>query len=120
MQNYSAEDTIAVEPTQLLESIANELESLRDYTGINAPVGLLELHGALLLFALNGNAELIPTVRFPVGSHRLLQARIAWAARRQAGVGRGEAAALSAVERSAARIERLIHLIDPELRVRAA
>jgi hypothetical protein len=109
-----------LDPIRALESITNELETLREFSGVHAPVGLVELHGALLLFALEGRAELIPPVRFPMGSHRILQSRVVAAARRLAGPTTGEAAALEAMERASQRIEQLLHLIDPELVTYAA
>jgi hypothetical protein len=109
-----------LDPMRTLESITNELETLREFSGVHAPVGLVELHGALLVFALEGRSELIPSVRFPIGSHRVLQSRVASAARRLAGTSEGDAAASEAMERASHRIERLIHLIDPELVTYAA
>jgi hypothetical protein len=120
MKNATTEIDLGVDPLRLLESITNELEGLREFSGVHAPVGLVELHGALLLFALDGRAELLPSVRFPIGAHRVMQGRIAWAARRQAGPTRGAEAAKAALERASDRIERLVHLIDPDLRVSAA
>ncbi len=120
MQNELHATPEPIDPMRLLESITAELETLREFSGVNAPVGLVELHGALFLFALEGKAELIPTIRFPIGAHRALQSRIVWSARRLAGNASGEQAAFDAVERAANRIERLLHLIDPELRVNAA
>jgi hypothetical protein len=106
-----------VNPASILESVTTELEMLRSLH--NAPGRLVELHGALFLYALDGRAELIPSQGIPLGGRQLLELRVASAARRLAGRERGVAAATAALALAAQRIEQLIHLIDPELAVTA-
>ncbi len=97
--------------TKVLESIVSELESLKSFT--DRP-GLVELHGALLLFALDGRVELLPSVGFPIGRRSILEARVVWSARRLAGLTKSPNAA-AALNRAAERIEELLFIIDPDL-----
>ena len=108
------------DPARILESVVSELEALRDFNPISSTSGLVELHGALLLYELGGRAELIPSIRPVFTPRRILEARVAWAAQRLAGRARGYDAAKAATDRAARRIEELIHLIDPDLRVTVA
>jgi hypothetical protein len=107
-----------LDAVSILESVTAELEVLRSQH--NAAGRLVELHGALFLYALDGRAELIQNQGIPLGGRQLLELRVAFAARRLAGRDRGESAASAALARAAQRIEELIHLIDPELAVNAA
>ena len=105
------------DPRRILESVVSELEALRADAPLFAGGDLIDLHGALLAYELGGRAELIPSVNFAFSGRRLLEARVARAAHRIAGRERGHAASAATLVRSAERIEDLIHLIDPDLRV---
>jgi hypothetical protein len=102
----------AIDVPRVLESITSELESLRSFS--DRP-GLVELHGALFLYALDGDAGLLPSVGFPIGRRRLLETRVVRAAKRLAGSQRGAAAQEVALLRAIETIEQLLHLIDPDL-----
>lgn len=108
------------DPRRILESVTSELEALRDFSPSINSAALIELHGALLVYELAGRGELIPSVVSTLSGRRLLEARVALAARRLAGRDRGHHAAANALVRAAHRIEELVHLVDPELAVVAA
>ena len=109
-----------VDPQRVLETVVSELELLCADTAVSARSDLIELHAALLVYELNGQAERIPTVGFGLSGRRLLELRVTKAARRLSSPKFGVADPDAAVTRAAALIEDLIHLIDPELRVLAA
>jgi hypothetical protein len=111
---------VEADPARILESIVSELEALREFNPLGSTNGLVELHGALLVYELAGRVELIPSFRPVFTPRRVLEARVAWAAQRLAGRARGYEAARAATDRAARRIEELIHLIDPDLRVTVA
>jgi hypothetical protein len=120
MQNNTtspiAADTYVAAPIDVLTSIVTDLELLCADSPLAARSDLIELHGALLVFELGGQAELVPNVGFAFNGRRVLEARVARAAKRIIGT----ASADLAVANAASTIEELIHLIDPELRLLAA
>jgi hypothetical protein len=121
MQNIITSPTLeervdSVHPSRILESIVTELELLCADSPFAARSNLIELHGALLVFELGGQLNLIPSVGFAFNGRRVLEARVARAARRLIGTAHPDAAVLNAGNT----IEELIHLIDPELRLLAA
>jgi hypothetical protein len=121
MQNNSTspnfdENAVSVQPSRILESIVTELELLCADSPFAARSNLIELHGALLAFELGGQLALVPSIGFAFNGRRVLEARVARAARRLIGTASPDAAVLSAGNT----IEELIHLIDPELRLLAA
>ena len=75
----------------------------------------VELHGALLLFQVAGEAAMLPTVGFAPFGERALQRRITAAARRLAGKERGPEASFAAWCRAGDKVTEYIGLIDPEL-----
>lgn len=110
------EASATLDPRRILEAVVTELEMLRDERPTAAASGLIDFHGALLLYELQGRAELLPAFSFPTPGRRFLEFRVVTSARRLAGKHRGAEAAAFALVLAAERIERLIHLIDPELR----
>jgi hypothetical protein len=110
-----------VEPKRLLDDVVSALQILLAETSTSsfANGSLVDLHGALLVYELAGRAEAIPSVGLGVTARRGLERKVVGSARRLTGTARGDAAAFAAWKRSAARIEDLIDLIDPELRLLA-
>lgn len=108
------------DPHRVLETIVSELELLCADTPVGARSDLVQLHAALLVYELHGEAERIPTVGFGFSGRRLLELRVTRAARHIASPRVGAANPDEVVARAATVIEDLIHLIDPELRVLAA
>lgn len=109
-----------VDPGRILESIVSELEMLCEDTAIGARSDLVQLHAALLVYELDGRVESIPNVGLSFSSRRLLEHRVTKAARRLIGSGSPTLDPDAAVALAAHRIEELLHLIDPDLRVMAA
>jgi hypothetical protein len=110
------EAAVTVAPQRILESIVSELELLCADSPLAARSDLIELHGALLVFELGGQLDLVPSIGFAFNGRRVLEARVARAARRIIGISTPELAVMTAGNT----IEELIHLIDPELRILAA
>ena len=109
-------DTSTVDPKRILETIVTELELLSAESPLAARTDLIELHAALLVFELGGQLALVPNVGFAFNGRRLLETRVARAARRMIGSNDVDSAVVIAADT----VEELIHLIDPELRVLAA
>jgi hypothetical protein len=111
-----------VDPKAALDDVVSGLQILCAETAVSSSPtpSMIELHAALLLFELSGRRELLPTVGLGMTSRRHLERRIVSSARAQAGRADGPEAAFAAWMRSADRIEDLIDLIDPELRILAA
>lgn len=110
------------EPRAVLTEVVAALQILNAETAssLATPTSLIDLHGALLLFELGGQRELIPSVPLGVSTRRGLERRVTQAARVLAGRDHPDGAAYEAWTRAAARIEDLIDLIDPELRITVA
>ncbi len=104
-------------PHEVLESVVSELEWLYADAPLGSGSRLVALHAALLVYNLEGWSELIPSVGLSLHRRGLLEMRVSRAARRLAGPVAGPVGAKLAMERASVRIEELIHLIDPELRV---
>lgn len=109
-------DAPQVDAKRILETIVTELELLTVESPLAARSDLIDLHAALLVFELGGHIGLVPNVGFAFNGRRLLEARVARAARRIIGSNDAD----SAVTVAAETVEELIHLIDPELRLIAA
>jgi hypothetical protein len=116
----SPEPTMASDPARILESLVYEFESLSAEIPLGSSGDLIALHGALLVYNLDGRTDLIPATSFSLNRRSMLEFRIARAARRLTKGLRPEVQAYVSVERAAERIEELLHLIDPELRSLAA
>ena len=108
----------SIDPAHELDAVTSSLQILRlddQPASTGSLEDLVDLHGALLLFQLGGQAELLPSTGFTLFGMRSLERRIVRAASRIAGSGRGERAACDAWLRAGERIEQQIGLIDPEL-----
>ena len=116
----SPEPKTAIDPARILESLVYELESLSADVPFGSTGELIELHGALLVYNLEGRTDLIPATSPSLNRRSMLEFRIARAARRLTKNLRPEVQAYVSVDRAADKIEQLIHLIDPELRSLAA
>jgi hypothetical protein len=116
----SQEPMMASDPARILESLVYEFESLSAEVSPGSARDLIALHGALLVYNLDGRTDLIPATSFSLNRRSMLEFRIARAARRLTKGLRPEVQAYVSVERAAERIEQLLHLIDPELRSLAA
>jgi hypothetical protein len=103
------------DPARILESLVYEFEILSAETQLGSTRDLIDLHGALLVYNLDGRTDLIPVTSISLNRRSMLEFRIARAARRLTKDLRPEVQAFVSVERAAARIEELLHLIDPEL-----
>ena len=103
---------------KVLESLVDELDVLL----LDAPAGsteaLVGAYGALLVYNLGGQGDLVPAPPFGLSSRRMRERRVLAAARRIVRVGGGNAEAT--VQLAADVIEREIHLIDPDLAARTA
>ncbi len=113
----------AVDPARVLESVVSELEVLLADAPLGTGKELVSLYGALLLFNLGGWSDLLPSVGLSLNRRRSLEGRVVRAARRvvpeSAGAHPAEAAE-AAMVLAGAKIDELLHLIDPELRRVAA
>ena len=99
-------------PLEMLSSLVGELEQLRLQVPAWDESDLVELHAALLLFGLDGRADLLPIPSFGLSLHNRLERRVARRARELARrVGDDSAR----IEFAADVIERHVHLIDPDL-----
>ena len=103
----------AVDPQRVLESITSELESLLQEATPGIGSNLVELHAALLVFALEGQSSLIPAATFGFSVRRTRERRLLRSARRIAVEARHDAATSLGI--AAEVIERHLALIDPEL-----
>ena len=114
----AAEPVTALDPGRVLECVVSELE----YLGQDAPLGsgsdLIELHGALLAYNLEGRPELVPTPSFGLSLRAWRERRVVRSARQI--IARGAGDATVALDVAAGVIARHLHLIDPELCTRAA
>jgi hypothetical protein len=111
-----------VDPKTVLDDVVSALQILCAETSVSSSptTSMIELHAALLLFELGGRRELVPSVGLGVTARRNLERRIVSSARSLAGRATGAEPAFAAWMRAADRIEDLIDLIDPELRILAA
>lgn len=105
-----------VDADRVLESIVSELEVLTSDSPMAARSDLIALHGALLAYELGGVAASLPSPGFGMSGRRLLERRVAKAARQLIGTNEPDLA----LRLACTTIEDLIHLIDPELRFQAA
>ena len=111
-----------VDPKAVLDDVVSGLQILCAETALFASPtnSMIDLHAALLMFELGGRRELLPSVGLGVTARWSLERRIVSSARVLAGRAEGPEAAYAVWKRAAARIEDLIALIDPELRILAA
>ena len=119
-QDFPTIDPFKVDSKRVLETVVSELELLCNDTPVGTRSDLIQLHAALLVYELGGEANLLPTIALGLSARRLLELRVLKAARRMMNPRFGGATPEDATLRAAATIETLIHLIDPELRVAAA
>jgi hypothetical protein len=113
----------SIDPARVLESVVSELEVLSADSPLGSRGDLIELHGALLMFGLGGVVSLLPSVGLGLSARRMLEFRVVRAARRLADQATSTShldTAVAVLELAAERIEDMIHLIDPELRVAVA
>ncbi len=108
----------AIDPQIVFESIVSELEYLIAESHVGERAGLLELHAALLVYNLGGQASLLPTPTFGMSTRRVRERRVLRIARRIEEHAGGDSAV--AIEFAATLIERNLDLIDPDLRALAA
>jgi len=107
-----------VNGTHELEAVTAALTTLRMEHQVGSTGSadmLVALHGALLLFQVAGEADMVPVVGFAPFGERALQRRIAAAALRLAGKDRGPQASFAAWCRAGDTVNQYIGLIDPEL-----
>lgn len=102
-----------VDPGQVLESVVSELENLLNAVPLGAQGPLVELHGALLVYNLEGHVELLPDASFGMSPRRWKERRVLRAARLIGRRGQGDADLI--VRIASQIIETNLHLIDPEL-----
>jgi len=121
-KDWSEHMAAHVDPKAVLHDVVSALQivSTETATSLTTPNSLIDLHGALLVYGLAGRSSLLPSVAIGVTTRRSLERRVLSSARRLAGRDQSDEAAFAAWKRAAARIEDLIDLIDPELRLLAA
>ncbi len=102
-----------VDPQRVFESVVSELESLLHEATPGLGSNLIELHAALLVFALDGQSSLIPAATFGFSVRRTRERRLLRSARRISVEARHDAA--TSLRLAADVIERHLALIDPEL-----
>ena len=110
--------TSSIDARRVLESLVYELEILAHEAPLGSGSDLIQLHGALLAYNLEGRAELVPVPPFGWSVRSWRERRVIQAARRIVEQGAGDATVT--IDIAAAHIARLLHLIDPELSALAA
>ena len=107
-----------IDPNQVLDTVVSELELLLEEAPLGAVFDLVSLHGALLIYNLEGSVRSLPSPAFGASKRRRLERRVLRAAAKISARCHGDA---SATERLAnAEIEARLDLIDPELRSQAS
>jgi hypothetical protein len=114
----AAQPVRSIDPRRVLESLVYELEVLVHEAPLGSGSDLIQLHGALLAYNLEGRADLMPIPSFGWSARSWRERRVIQAARRIVEQGSGDAAATIGI--AADHIARLLHLIDPELAALAA
>lgn len=114
----AAHPASSIDPRRVLESLVYELEVLVHEAPLGSGSDLIQLHGALLAYNLEGRAELMPTPPFGWSTRSWRERRVVHAARRIVEQGAGDPAVTIGI--AADQIARLLHLIDPELAALAA
>ena len=101
--------------TEIFEIITSELEVHLEEANLSTASELVALHAALLVYNLGGRTEQISTRGLALTKRRFLEMRVARSAR-QLVDAEPLADASRIVELASARIEQLIHVLDPDLR----
>ncbi len=106
-----------VDPMAELDAVTSSLLMARDEinpatTSLGA---LIELHAALYVFQLGGQARLLPSVGLGLNGKRALERRILRAASNLMHPAQGDDASFIAWKHASERIEMLIGLLDPDL-----
>jgi hypothetical protein len=114
----TAGSAIPLDPQRVLESVVSELEYLVQETPPWSGSDLIQLHGALLAYNLEGRADLLPNTSFGLSARRWRERRVVRTARQIVERGAGDATATMGI--AADLIVRHLHLIDPELQERVA
>lgn len=109
----SESDVPDLDPHRVLESVVSELENLLSAVPLGAQGHLVELHGALLVYNLEGNVELLPDRSFGMSQRRWKERRVLRAARLIGRCGQGDVELIMRVASQI--IETNLHFIDPEL-----
>ena len=102
-----------LDPRRVLESVVSELEYLIQDAPLGCGSDLIQLHGALLVYNLEGRAALVPPPSFGVSARAWRERRVLRAARRILERGAGDTTVTMGI--AADQIARYVHLIDPEL-----
>jgi hypothetical protein len=102
-----------LDPRRVFESVVSELENLLNALPLGVEAHLFELHGALLVYNLEGRVELLPEAFFGMSQRRWKERRVLRAARLIGRRGQGDAALIMSVASQI--IETNVYLIDPEL-----
>ncbi len=106
-------DVADVDPRRVLESVVSELENLLNALPLGVQGHLIELHGALLAYNLDGHVERLPDAFFGMSQRRWKERRVLRAARIIGRRGQGDADLIVRVASQI--IETNLYLIDPEL-----
>jgi len=117
-ETVTAGSAASPDPQRVLESVVSELEYLIHDAPLGSGADLLQLHGALLVYNLEGRAELVPPPSFGLSARSWRERRVVRSAQRIIERGAGNTTAAMAI--AADLIEQHLHLIDPELLARAA
>lgn len=102
-----------LDPRRVLESLVSELENLLNLVPLGAQGHLIELHGALLAYNLEGHVELLPDAFFGMSQRRWKERRVLRATRLIGRRGQGDADLIMRIASQI--IETNVYLIDPEL-----
>jgi hypothetical protein len=112
-----ANDVAPLDPQRVFDSVVSELECLTHDAAPGIGSDLVELHGALLAYNLDGRAELLPSPTFGLSTRSWRERRVLRAARRIMTASGDPTAVLDLADRI---IRQRLHLIDPELSAFAA
>ncbi len=102
-----------LDPRRVLESLVSELENLLNALPLGEQGHLIELHGALLVYNLEGDVDRLPDAFFGMSQRRWKERRVLRAARVIGRQGQGDADLI--VKIACQIIETNLYLIDPEL-----
>ena len=98
---------------RVLESLVSELENLLIAAPLGAQSHLIELHGALLVYNLEGHVENLPDAFFGMSPRRWKERRVLRAARHIGRRGHGDADRILGIASEI--IDTNLYLIDPDL-----
>jgi hypothetical protein len=106
-------DVADLDPRRVFESVVSELENLLYALPLGVQGHFFELFGALLVYNLGGDVELLPDAFFGMSPRRWKERRVLRAARVIGRRGHGDADLVMRVASQV--IETNLYLIDPEL-----